>query len=169
MYIHMHLYMYVCVYICTYIYMYVYVCAYLNYSAVHWKLNNIVNQQSFKKKKRINPYNLVLKVTNLYETGLIEVSLNLWSLLVSILVTSLNHSLKGARSGTSDDHSKTRNPKADVSGVIHANILSLKLTWSDVFILWDSDSLLQSPHIWSRDSSAIWSPCQSPIFSKITL
>ena len=31
--------------------MYVYVCAYLNYSAVHWKLNNIVNQQSFKKKK----------------------------------------------------------------------------------------------------------------------
>lgn len=156
--IYMHLYIYVCICVC----LSELLCCTLE-TKQHCKSTIL------QKKKRINPYNLVLKVTNLYETGLIEVSLNLWSLLVSILVTSLNHSLKGARSGTSDDHSKTRNPKADVSGVIHANILSLKLTWSDVFILWDSDSLLQSPHIWSRDSSAIWSPCQSPTFSKITL
>ena len=100
----------------------------------------------------LKPYILVLNITNLYEIMLIEVSLNLWSFLVSILVTSLNHSLSGARSGTPEACNSPETERLMFQEVMHANILSLKLTISDVFILWDSEKWSQSPHRWSRDS-----------------
>lgn len=81
----------------------------------------------------LNLYILVLNITNLYETVMIDVIL--WSFPVSILVASLNHNLSGARSGTSDAHSSPETERLLFQEAIQVNILSFKLTKSDAFIL----------------------------------
>lgn len=94
--------------------------------------------RSFIKKYGFKSHILDLNITNLYETVLIEVSLNLWSFPVSILVASLSHNLSGARSGTSDAHSSPETERLLFQEAVQVNILSLKFTKSDAFILWDS-------------------------------
>lgn len=110
---------------------------------------------------------LGFNVIDLYKTMWTEVSLNLWSFLVSISGTSLNHSLPGARSGTSDAHSS---PEKEGWCLRRYSCQKLKLKiyqeWS--FHTVGFREVSESPRR-GRDSSTQYSPCQSPVFNKITL